>query len=107
ERSYRLRTTPMRDEDGRLLGAVTVLEDITAIREVDRIKTEFISVASGKLQEPLHSLQLALHAVVEGYTGELNQQQTEMLESARQSAEQLEEMMSDLLALAEIESGAR
>lgn len=107
ERSFRLRTTPMRDEDGRLLGAVTVLEDITGIREVDRIKTEFISVASGKLGEPLHSLQLALHAMVEGYTGELNQEQMDMLASARQSAGQLEEMMSDLLELAEIESGTR
>jgi signal transduction histidine kinase len=107
ERSYRLRTTPMRDEDGRLLGAVTVLEDITSLREVDRLKTEFISVASGKLREPLHSLQLALHAVVEGYTGELNEQQTEMLAGARQSAGQLEEIMNDLLELAEIESGTR
>ena len=107
EQSYRLRTTPMRDEEGRLIGAVTVLEDITAIREVDRVKTEFISVASGKLHEPLHSLQLALHAVVSGYTGELNDQQMEMLVDARHAAEQLEEIMNDLLELAEIESGTR
>ncbi|MGA9772240.1 MAG: ATP-binding protein [Blastocatellia bacterium] len=107
ERSYRMRTTPMRDEDGRLLGAVTVLEDITSIREVDRLKTDFISVASGKLREPLHSLQLALHAVVEGYTGELNEQQTDLMFDARQSANQLEELMNDLLELAEIESGTR
>jgi len=107
EQSYRLRTTPMRDEEGRLIGAVTVLEDITAIREVDRLKTDFISVASGKLREPLHTLQLALHAVVSGYTGELNDQQMEMLADARQAAEQLEEIMNDLLELAEIESGTR
>lgn len=107
ERSYRLRTTPMRDEDGRLLGAVTLLEDITAIREVDRLKTQFISVASGKLQAPLRSLQLALHAVISGQPGELNEQQMDMLLSAREDAEQLEELMSDLLELAEIESGTR
>ncbi|MBI3949756.1 MAG: HAMP domain-containing protein [Acidobacteria bacterium] len=107
ERSFRLRTTPMRDEDGRLLGAVTLLEDITALREVDRLKTAFISVASSKLREPLHALRLALHAAVEGYTGELNEQQRDMLTSARQSAEQLEGIMSDLLDLTEIESGAR
>jgi signal transduction histidine kinase len=107
ERSFRLRTTPMRDSDGRLIGAVTVLEDITAITELDSLKTEFISVASGKLREPLHSLQLALHAILEGYTGELNEQQAEILSNARQNAEQLEDMMSDLLELTEIESGAR
>src|SRR5262249_5249862 len=107
ERSYRMRTTPMRDEDGRMLGAVTVLEDITALREVDLVKTEFISVASEKLREPLRSLQLALHAVLTGVTGDLNDKQIEMLSDARQAAEQLDEMMSDLMQLAEIESGAR
>jgi signal transduction histidine kinase len=107
ERSYRLRTTPMRDDEGRMLGAVTVLEDMTGIREVDKVKTEFISVASGKLREPLRSLQLALHVVLTGAPGELNDSQIQMLSDARQAAEQLEELMDDLLQLAEIESGAR
>ncbi len=106
-KSFRLRTTPMRDEDGRLLGAVTVLEDITSIKEVDKIKTEFISVASSKLGEPLHSLQLALHALIEGYAGEIDDTQAELLLAARNNAEQLEEIMADLLELAEMESGTR
>ncbi len=107
ERSYRLRATPMRDEEGRLLGAVALLEDITALREVDRLKTQFVSVASDKLRAPLHSLQMALHAVVEGYTGDLNEAQTDMLRTARENADQLDELMNDLLELAEIESGTR
>jgi signal transduction histidine kinase len=107
DRSFRLRATPMRDEEGRLIGAVTLLEDITAMAEVDKLKTEFISVASGKLGEPLHTLQLSLHAVIEGYMGELNEGQLEALESARDSAHRLQEIMGDLLELTEIESGAR
>jgi signal transduction histidine kinase len=107
ERDFRLRATPMRDSEGRLVGAVTLLEDITAITEVDKLKTEFISVASSKLAEPLNALRLALHAVSEGYVGELTDQQKEMLTLARDNAEKLEEMMSDLLELAEIDSGAR
>ena len=106
DRSYRMRTTPMRDEDGRLLGAVTLLEDITAIREVDRIKTEFISIASGKLRAPLQSLQLALHTLAGQYAGELSDQQFELLSGARRDAEQLDDLMADLLQLTEIDSGA-
>ncbi|MGD0547271.1 MAG: PAS domain-containing protein, partial [Terracidiphilus sp.] len=53
ERSYRLRTTPMRDSDGRLLGTVTTLEDVTSLQDTDRFKTQFISVASRKLRDPL------------------------------------------------------
>jgi len=45
ERSYRLRTTPMRDSEGKLLGAVTLLEDVTEIAQVDRFKSRFLSVA--------------------------------------------------------------
>jgi two-component system, NtrC family, sensor histidine kinase KinB len=107
ERSYRLRTTPVRDETGRLVGAVTLLEDVTALREVDQLKTQFISVASAKLGRPLHALQMALHTVVEGYTGDLSETQREMLGNAREHADQLEELMKDLLELAEIESGTR
>lgn len=106
ERRFRLRATPMRDSDGHLMGAVTVLEDITALAAVDKLKTEFISVASAKLREPLRCLQLALHAVIEGGAGELNEQQASMLEDAREHALNLDELMSDLLELAEIESGA-
>ena len=84
-----------------------MLEDITAITEVDKLKTEFISVASAKLREPLRSLQLALHAVIEGHTGELNEQQIGMLESATEDAAKLDELMNDLLELSEIESGTR
>lgn len=107
DRDFRLRATPMRDSDGRLIGAVTLLEDITAITEVDRLKTEFISVASSKLAEPLNALRLALHAVTEGYVGELSDQQNEMLALAKDNADKLEELMSDLLELAEIDSGTR
>ena len=48
QRSYRLRTTPMRDLEGKLLGAVSVLEDITEMQDIDRFKTRFLSVASRK-----------------------------------------------------------
>jgi two-component system, NtrC family, sensor histidine kinase KinB len=106
QRNFRVRATPMRDGEGRLLGAVILLEDITAITEVDKLKTEFISVASSKLREPLRSLQLALHAVIEGAAGEMNSQQRSLLEDARENAGQLDELMRDLLELAEIESGA-
>jgi NtrC-family two-component system sensor histidine kinase KinB len=107
EKSFRLRATPMRDAEGRLIGAVILLEDVTEMREVDRLKTRFISVASAKFRAPLQDLQLALHTLVEGYAGELSDTQIETLMAARHNAEQLDEILSDLLEIAEIESGAR
>src|SRR5215471_2112367 len=97
----------MRDHEGRLIGAVTLLEDITAITEIDKLKTEFVSVASSKLSEPLNALRLALHALSEGYVGDLSSEQEHMVSLARDNADKLDELMVDLLELAEIDSGAR
>lgn len=105
EKSFRLRTTPMRESNGKLIGAVSLLEDITELREVDKVKTEFVLVASSKMRAPLHSLQMALYSLTGGYTGDFNNQQLEFLSSAKADAEQLDELMSDLMELAEIETG--
>src|SRR6185312_16181412 len=72
ERAFRLRTTPMRDNGSHLLGAVTILEDITHLREIDRLKSEFIATASHELRTPLTSVQMGVHLLLEGAAGELN-----------------------------------
>ena len=107
QRSYRLRTTPMRDADGKLLGAVTVLEDVTELQEVDRFKTRFLSVASQKLRDPLQRLRLSLYALAKGHAGEVNHLQRELLGGAEQEAEQLDDLMADLIEVGELETGRR
>ena len=107
ERSYRLRTTPMRDSEGRLLGAVTTLEDVTSLQDIDRFKTRFISVASRKLRDPLLQLRRGLYALAQGFSGEMRALQTELVASASQEAEKLDDLMGDLIEVAELESGNR
>ena len=81
ERAFRLRTTPMRDNAKHLLGAVTILEDITHLREIDRLKSEFIATASHELRTPLTSVQMGVHLLLEGALGELTEQQDEVLQA--------------------------
>ncbi len=107
QRSYRLRTTPMRDEDGKLLGAVTVLEDVTQMQEVDRFKTRFISVASQKLRDPLQRIRLSLYTLSKGFGGELRPLQADLLQGAEEEAEALNDLMSDLIDVAELDTGRR
>ena len=64
-REYRIRTTPMRDDEGHVLGSVTLLEDITHLREIDRVKSEFIAVASHELRTPLTSALMGIHLLLE------------------------------------------
>jgi PAS domain S-box-containing protein len=105
EREFRLRTTPMRDNGSHLLGAVTLLEDITHLREIDRLKSEFIATASHELRTPLTSVQMGVHLLLEGATGELNDQQAEVLVACREDCERLDKLMRDLLDLSKIEAG--
>jgi two-component system, NtrC family, sensor histidine kinase KinB len=107
ERSYRLRTTPMRDSEGRLLGTVTTLEDVTSLQDTDRFKTQFIAVASRKLRDPLLQLRRGLYALGQGYGGELMPLQAELVAKANSEAEQLNDLMSDLIEVAELDTGKR
>jgi two-component system, NtrC family, sensor histidine kinase KinB len=104
-RTYRLRATPMREEQGTLLGAVVVLEDITRLRELDQLKTEFIGVASHELRTPVTSLLLSVQLLQEGAVGELNAEQQEVIAAQREDLERLERMMRDLLDITRLEAG--
>ena len=105
ERAFRLRTTPMRDNGSHVLGAVTLLEDITHLREIDRLKSEFIATASHELRTPLTSVQMGVHLLLEGAAGELNEKQTEVLSACREDCERLDKLMRDLLDFSRIEAG--
>ncbi|HWA96656.1 MAG TPA: ATP-binding protein [Terracidiphilus sp.] len=107
ERSYRMRTMPMRDAEGRLLGAVTTLEDVTSLQDADRFKTQFIGVASRKLRDPLLQLRRALYAIGQGFGGDLTPLQAELVANAGQDSEKLDDLMADLIEVAELDTGKR
>jgi PAS domain S-box-containing protein len=107
ERSYRLRTTPMRDSEGRLLGTVTTLEDVTTLQDTDRFKTQFITVASRKLRDPLLQLRRGLYSLGQGFGGDLTSLQVELVTAASHEAEKLDDLMGDLIEVAELDTGKR
>jgi two-component system, NtrC family, sensor histidine kinase KinB len=107
ERSFRLRTTPMRDSEGRLLGTVTTLEDVTSLQDTDRFKTRFISVASRKLRDPLLQLRRGLYALAQGFGGVLLPLQAELVAEASAESEKLDDLMGDLIEVAELDTGKR
>ena len=105
-RAFRIRSTPMKDADGRLVGAVTLLEDITHLSEISRLKSEFIAAASHELRTPLTSVQMGIHLLLEGTAGTLDDRQQEILQVCRDDTARLDRLMRELLDLSKIESGA-
>jgi two-component system, NtrC family, sensor histidine kinase KinB len=106
KRAFRIRSTPMKDADGRLVGVVTLLEDVTHLSEVNRLKSEFIAAASHELRTPLTSVQMGIHLLLEDTTGTLDDRQREILQVCREDSARLDRLMRELLDLSKIESGA-
>jgi len=104
-RAFRIRSTPMRDADDRLVGAVTLLEDITHLAEISRMKSEFIADASHELRTPLTSVQMGIHLLLEDAESTLNERQKDILQVCRDDTARLDRLMRALLDLAKIESG--
>jgi NtrC-family two-component system sensor histidine kinase KinB len=104
-RTYRLRATQMRTDDSLLLGAVVVLEDVTHLKELDRLKNEFIGVASHELRTPVTSLLLSVQLMEEGAAGPLNPQQKELVQAQKADLERLERLMRELLDITRLEAG--
>ena len=91
--------------EGRPVGAVQVFRDITVENEVDRMKSEFISLASHQLRTPLSTIQTYAHMLDEGYMGELNGDEKRALRTIIGATNTMNELIAMLLNIARIESG--
>lgn len=103
-RELQLFTTPIRDAEG-FLGRLYVFRDVTHEREVDRMKTEFVSLASHELRTPLTSIKGFTEMVLDGDAGEINEEVAEYLGIVHSNADRLVALVNDLLDLSRIESG--
>jgi PAS domain S-box-containing protein len=91
---------------GRPVGAIEVFRDITLENEVDRMKSEFISLASHQLRTPLSTIQTYAHMLSEGYMGRLAAEQTSALRTIISATDNMNELIATLLNIARIESGS-
>ncbi|MFN2203763.1 MAG: response regulator [Caldilineaceae bacterium] len=103
-RDLQLFTTPVRDNDG-YLGRLFVFRDVTHEREVDRMKTEFVSLVSHELRTPLTSIKGFTELVLDGDAGEINEEVEEYLGIVHSNADRLVALVNDLLDISRIESG--
>lgn len=90
---------------GRPVGAIEVFRDISIEMEIDRMKSEFISLASHQLRTPLSAIKTYTHMLSDGYMGELNEPQKQSLDTIVSASNRMNELISTLLNITRIESG--
>ncbi len=100
-----VRCVPFRDRARRNVGTITVLHDITALKRVDRIRSDFVSMVAHEIRNPLSAVAAQLKVVLDGLAGEVTEKQREILTRAKERLGGLSDLTSELLDLSRIESG--
>lgn len=105
---------PLSDDDRTLnvnvtpipgVGRVAVMQDISYLKELDRMKSEFVSTVSHDLRSPLTSIKGFANLMPS--VGELNEQQIYFLDKIQSGVETVTTMIGDLLDLGRIEAEVR
>lgn len=91
--------------DGKNLGAVAVIHDITELKKTERLKKEFVSIVSHELRTPLTSIRGSLGLLVSGVMGKFPEKANELLHIANNNCERLLLLINDILDIEKIEAG--
>jgi len=103
-RVLRVFSTPVNDEDGQPLGEVRVVHDVTQERELDEMRDEFFSTISHDLRTPLSSIRGFVRLLLDDEVPDEGTQR-EFLGIIGQQAEQLAQMVNNLLDISRLEAG--
>ena len=101
----RAHTAPVRNDLGETMGSVTVLQDISHLKELDKMKSEFIAMVTHELRAPIAAVEQQLNVILNKMAGEVTPKQEQLLSRAKERTKGLLALIKDLLDLSKIEAG--
>jgi CheY-like chemotaxis protein/two-component sensor histidine kinase len=90
---------------GNFEGMVAVFRDITKDVEVDRLKSEFVSMVSHELRTPMTSIKGYIDLLHSGMTGPINDTQKQFLQTVKDNTDRLTVLLNDLLEINRLDTG--
>jgi PAS domain S-box-containing protein len=102
---YRAIVKVITNIEGESIGVVTLLQDITKLKEVDELKSEFVASVSHELRTPIASVLMAAELLQNEIPGKTSNKQKEIINIIMEDGNRLKDLIGDILDLSKFESG--
>jgi PAS domain S-box-containing protein len=102
---YRAIVKSITNIEGESIGVVTLLQDITKLKEVDELKSEFVASVSHELRTPITSVLMAAELLKNEIPGETSDEQKDIINIIMEDGNRLKDLIGDILDLSKLESG--
>jgi PAS domain S-box-containing protein len=96
---------PIRNASGEMLGAIVVFRDVSTEHQLDKAKTEFVSLASHQLRTPLSAINWYGEMLLNGDAGKLNKDQHIYIKEIYEGSQRMVELVNALLDVSRLEIG--
>ncbi len=103
--TYKVITAKVLSLNNEPLGTMKIFYDTTREKAIDKMKSEFISIAAHQLRTPLSAIKWVIKMILDGDAGKLSVEQQELLNKGYLSNERIIRLVNDLLNVSRIEEG--
>ncbi len=102
---FTVNVRPVRMQGVDNIGSVALIQDVTKLKEVEAMKSDFISTVSHEFRTPLTSIIMGVGLLLEEIPGDLTEKQKELINVIKEDSERLNKLVGELLDLSRLESG--
>jgi NtrC-family two-component system sensor histidine kinase KinB len=102
---YDYSLAPIAGSEGAAIGLVVLFRNVTKLKELDRLKTEFVMTASHELRTPLTGISMSIELLRERLNDKVAEADRQLLDVAHVELARLRKLVEELLNLSKIESG--
>jgi signal transduction histidine kinase len=104
ERLLSPRGAPLYADEGDVVGATVVLQDVTRQHRFEELRNDLVATVAHELRTPLTSLRMAVHLLAEEIAGKLTAKQADLVFAAREDCDRLQSIVDELLDLSRIQA---
>ena len=95
---------PIKRQDGQRLGAVMVLQDISPLKDLEKLRTEWSAMVAHDLRQPVGTIELCIELLHQLHDGLSSDTERQTLDRIKRSNHRLKRMISDLLDVSRLEA---